>query len=866
MKPFTPFRKNVATLLNVLGLAVAFAAFIILMKQVTFDLLYNKCYPDQERLFRIEADVFSVGFNSFIAEDGLFEYLSENELVDDVCPFYFSSEYYCLVNQKEEKLSCVRLPNNIDFFDYFGFQCTDGDFKNLDSESKVVICKSFAEKLFPKTNPIGQTIELEYAFETYVEDTVLTFTVAAVYEDMPANSTIQNPLVFIELPYEDFEFVYNKESLRRYWNDTSDFVVGPMFYEQNDSGKMQVLMLFEQTSVVASGGMMASSDFEYYGDSHSKMVRVDASTDSTAHTPVLLKKVTKYPEPYGEYYCKLKPDADPEALAEEIKSKFYSENETDSLSPAVRLVRANDIHFETEREEQGTANRFVVCSLLAIAILVLVVALINFVNYAMAVSLFRIREMNTMKVIGASRATLRFQNYFEYGFLFLFSYVIALLLVGLFHWMGPLPMLTTSAQVTFHAGWILLGTLCAVVLGLLVAILPTHYLLSIVPAMTLKGKCGLSRFGKILRETFVGIQFFISFVLLACTLYVAVQNHFLNHHEMGFQTENVWEFDANVDVVNVQLFMDSLKHHSEIDDVTGSSAPIVRQTGVTVCKAKIGNRPVQFEWLHVSPNFISFFGMKMTDGNSFPEAEKSQLHSSAIFNVAAREKYQLRIGETFKSMSSSTKEEKVIGFVNDFNYRPLHDSIMPLALTVGASGQRINHFFIKYEGKDMSSISHYISEVAKYYGCEKSVEVKRLQDSIEKMYEKEQNFMNGLLLLSGIVVLIAMMGMVSILFLEMNHQKQTIGIQRVYGADSKTIVLKINLRYLLRITICFLLSLPCSIWLMRLWMENFVYNAPIPVWIFAVAFAFVALFTILVVTLQSIFALRFNLSEAVRNE
>ena len=418
--------------------------------------------------------------------------------------------------------------------------------------------------------------------------------------------------------------------------------------------------------------------------------------------------------------------------------------------------------------------------------------------------------------------------------------------------------------------------LLSIVVGVIVSVYPTRMVTVVSPDVALKGSYGFSKTGRRLRMFFIGLQFFLASVILTCTLYVAVQNRYLKTYDMGYQTHNILNFDADFcKLDSIEPYIHALEQLSGVEDVTASSWPIVRNSGYVLYGRKLVSpdsaktQVVEFHAMHVYPNFMEFFGIRMSDGRTFIDCDTSGNRRYVIFNKKAQDQYHLSLDWHYDSQFCLGRTT-LIGIAENFHFRPLFDTIQPLGIEVGNYGQVLSQFFIKYnENADTTALIREIRSLTpkftKYDGKEATLDISTLDDDIAGFYEKEAGLSKGLFILCGIAVLLALMGVAGMLLLEMTYRRPELGLRQIFGSSTGQLLARANGKYALLCSVASLLSVPVSLLLLHQWLKLFVAHAPIAVWIFLLAYAILLVLTVLVVTVQSALSLRFEPVEVIHN-
>ena len=884
-------------ILNILGLATALAVFMILMAQVRYDRRYNRCFADSERLYRVEENTDNQGYSHWMSDSEITDYLDSLDEVESVCQF---ATNYVDYNFKLEhpvegvgSLSSITLYDML-FFNFFGYQSVDGAFSELDDDEEVVVPASLAKKLFPKESAVGKTLSLRDSYRG--RDTILNRKIVAVYQDMPENNTFGNPLIFITMPYWDYKVVkIDQDSIQALWG-------GPekCYAEVFDIGGKEDSLFANVHLFTEMPDMMSATNYESIEPSKDKFLKIKVSCDSTYPAPILAECVRKEPNPWGSIYCKLKPGTNPDTLAAILKAKFYTEKIWESApSDVVRLVAAKDIHFETDAtgfSNLDAVSRFVVNCLAGIAWVVLIIAFLNFANFAIAEAPLRMRRVNTRKVLGESDGGIWWSMAKGYITLSLMAFLIAFVVFLLCTRLPEIPMLTNPVTLSGNFSIILMTLLLSLVVGVVVSIYPTRMVTVVSPDVALKGSYGFSKTGRRLRTLFIGLQFFLASGILSCTLYVAVQNRYLKTYDMGYQTHNILNYTADIRWTDsIPSYIHAVKRLPGVEDITAASYNIVRNSGYVLFGRRLYSPDgkdtcdIEFNAMSVYPNFMEFFGLKMVDGSTFKNCDiSSDTQRYVIFNKKLQDVYHLNIDSYYKPLLAdstnrldasqlgsswsmkgfwgTSSQTTLIGIAEDFHFRPLFDTIQPLGIEVGKYGQVLRQFFIKYkENADTAVLIREIRRITSEYGYETDLEISTLDDDIAGFYEKEAGLSKGLFILCGIAVLLALMGVAGMLLLEMTYRRPELGLRQIFGSSTGQLLARANGKYALVCTVAFLLSVPVSLLLLRQWLKLFVAHAPIAVWIFLLAYVILLALTALVVTVQSALSLRFEPVDIVRS-
>lgn len=597
------FRKyTTATLLNVIGLSVAFASFMIIMMQVLHAWTYDQHYKASDRIYRL----LSQDFNSE------WRYVMTRPFGEKIATSSPDIETYGHMTWcywREGSLSRTDVENaskiNIKgqgispgILDIFEFTPVAGNFDRFKEPGTLVISETTAKKIFGMDNPIGATLLLTKPDSP--EETLLT--VIAVFKDFPVNSSIPNDYCFF--------YIGNRG------NDDPQEASSQFYLRLNDPANLDRA---ERT--------MQSALYEY--------AKIHLG-DSTA------------------YHVRLLP----------LHDSYY----TSFLSLSL---------------ENGNKN--IVIIFFVIALLILLIASINFINLSIAQTPLRMRNLNTQKVFGCTTGKLRMNLIAESLGLTVISFMLSLCIVhGL---SGTTIASWTTGGISLHnhteALWTAAGA--ALLVGLFAGIYPAFYATSFAPAFVLKSSFGITPSGHRLRITLISLQFIISIALIIATLCISAQNRYMRNFNLGIDTENIVEFQLN-QLMNGKrdVLVNELKKHPDIVDVTRTESPIVSPLNIGY-SIQGPNINMKFNTIGVEENFLSFLGLKITEGRAFNASDYLGNKQILIFNETARKAFDIKTDQLIA-------REKVIGFMEDYHFRPLQYELSPLALF---PTDYVRYFYVK---------------------------------------------------------------------------------------------------------------------------------------------------------------------------
>ncbi len=580
------------------------------------------------------------------------------------------------------------------------------------------------------------------------------------------------------------------------------------------------------------------------------------------------------------YFLKLRKGADPNAIVEVAKPvtrRFFTEmtgkEATDEdVKFGLYPVRLTDMYFDSNSYfAPGKAgNKTTTMTLLVIAIFVVVIAFINYINFFFAMLPLRLRSINTRKILGSSRFQLVMSSVGESVLMVAISLALAVGVVILFKQSTLASLIDTSLDFGQNGGVVVLTIGLALLISVAASIYPALFATSFNLVFALKGTFGTTQKGKAFRIGLIGLQFTISIVLIICAIFVHEQRRFMMNHEMGFDQECLLQSQVSWNLAkNREAVESKLKADAAIKDVAWGDGPFIQDSRMSWGR-KVRGEDAGWQVYPVSWNFLRFMGIDIIEGRDFTEADE-QSDGVYIFNKTAKDKYQITLEDQIGGHGDQIAE--IAGFCEDFNFASLRQGIEPFAFYVyGKDPWHIcMRLFIRTEaGVDVPALTERITKTLNdldpTMGEEMSYEVWPFSQSIENQYKKEQNLSKLVTLFTVLAIVISLMGVFGLVMFETEHRRKEIGIRRVNGATEGEVLAMFNARFVKIVLVCFAVAVPLSIVIMHRYLEGFAYRAPLHWWVFALALLAVLAVTVAVVTLRSLRAATVNPVKSLRSE
>ena len=580
------------------------------------------------------------------------------------------------------------------------------------------------------------------------------------------------------------------------------------------------------------------------------------------------------------YYVRLQEGASAEAVEKQMLDFVIEDNRKSGLSEEdianiidraqPRLTPIADLYFiEDAQPEWYHGSRTTTYTLIAIAVLILVISFINFVNFFFALIPSRIRAVNNYKIFGAPTAKLRLNFLFETVGLILVSLFGAAVIVVLF---ADTPLKEyISTSVAFNDNWSLAGAIAlgVIIFGVVISLYPAWYITKFSPAFVIKGDFSASKSGRILRYTLVGIQFTISITLIICSLFIYRQHQYMLSRDMGFDKENLLTVDvpyesiskfsmSGVEQTRRNAFIDKLKENPQIKDVAFGSGVIVSDANLDGNFQTVSDDGslIEFTSYPVSYNFLEVMGIDIVDGRNFSPSDEASETGALIFNQNASRNFGLT---TDMSLYGHLHQQKtnIVGICEDFDFLSAQHSVAPFAFVV--YGKRVYtfpcHAYIRtVAGADIAEVRKYIFDTIMEFAPNadpEKVEVKFFDNELEMVYQREDKLSTLVTLFSFLSIVISIIGVFGLVLFETQYRRREIAIRRVYGASFSGILTLFNLKYVCIVAICSAIAIPLSYYVIDNWMQQYVYRTPMSWWVYAVAVAIILAITVITVTLRS---------------
>lgn len=544
------------------------------------------------------------------------------------------------------------------------------------------------------------------------------------------------------------------------------------------------------------------------------------------------------------------PEKQIEAKFPAFIKKYYSDAaQRYGITVKAGLQPVTDIHLYSHREYEFSKNSDItfIYILSAIAVFLLVIGSINFMNLATARYANRAKEVGIRKVLGAFRKQLIQQFIGESVFITFCSFFIALIIIE-----TVLPyydnFIGRKIEINFFNNLMVFGGL--VILTLIVGVIsgsyPAFFLSKFNPANVLKGTLNIGSKSSGMRKTLVIVQFTLSIFLLAGTFLVNKQLHFMETKNLGFNKNKLLVLQVHESTeAKKKSFETELLKDPDIAAITNTSSipgRILDKNAIRPEGYADNQFTAEFDY-RVGFNFINVLGIKMAEGRNFNEGIASD-SNTVVINQAAVESFGWKnpVGKYIFYPGRNLKL-KVIGVMKDFNYMSLREKIQPLILYPGKNF--MNYMVIKYKGDNVKSVINYVKSKWSSFDPSRPIDYFFLDKDFDKLFSEENRLSNILLLFSSLAILIACLGLYGLSSFMTQQRTKEIGIRKVLGASLTNILFTLSKEYAFLVGISTVIAWTLVWYTMNKWLSNFAYHINVDIYNLLYS-AFIALFVALV--------------------
>lgn len=520
-------------------------------------------------------------------------------------------------------------------------------------------------------------------------------------------------------------------------------------------------------------------------------------------------------------YVLLREGVSAKDISRKIADTIQKHNPEDDYVVSLQPIKEAHLNIA----QGGRSDRRFVLIFAVIAVMILAIACVNFMNITTARSGIRALEVGMRKVIGAKRADLIKQFLGESVFLTTISFFLAIALVDLFlptfnRLQGKEMSLLGSGNMLIYLSL----TFAALLTGFVAGSYPAFFLSAFLPAKVLKKDLGRGRKGSLLRAILVVSQFSVSVMLIILTMVAYKQMHFIRNTELGFSREQIVHI-----LVNDQLraahetFKERLLRDPHILNVTYASAPphLLFNVNNFEWEGMDTDKDVEVNFLYVDHNYAETFGLEIVQGRDFSETYPTDATEAYIVNESAV-RFMGMTDPIGKRVALAGRGGRIIGVVKDFNHKPLIFEITPMVMAIRPSWYY--DLLIKIDSKDIQGSLAYIETVFKETSPAFPFEYQFLDEWFETIYTPLKIINQIFNSFAFLAVFISCLGLFGLASLLLEQKKKEIGIRKVFGASIAEVMFLLSKRFMRIILIANVIAVPAAYFLTRTFLNLFVYR------------------------------------------
>ena len=533
-----------------------------------------------------------------------------------------------------------------------------------------------------------------------------------------------------------------------------------------------------------------------------------------------------------------------------------------------------DIHLDPsikqEFKEAGDPKYLTILG--SLAILIILIAAINFMNLSTAQASRRAKEVGIKKIGGSSRGMLITQFLTESYILSAVSMIFAIVLVKLF-----LPnvnnLLGANLALKLFDGSYKLPALIffSLIVGFLSGSYPALYISSFNPYEVLKGGTGRNNKIGMFRRVLVVFQFSVSILLITGTLIMSKQIKYMLNKDLGFKKEQLLVINKIEKLgTNVKAFKEEVRGIPGVISIVSSSSVPGKNNNDNGYGIEGRKNETALMWTNfVDYDFLETYGMRLASGRAFNRLYAAD-QNACIINESAVKKYAITDLEKTRIIepgdTSKVKYMKIIGVVKNFNTESLHSQIQPCILRLENGSWPFGYLSVKLSGQDNSKTIINIEKIWKEYTANKPLEYYFLDDGLKKLYVKEKQSIQMAVLFSILAIFIASLGLFGLTSYTVDQRTKEIGVRKAMGSSVSAVFFQISKEVMILIAFSSLIALPLIYYIASKWLENFYYRITPGVLSFIEGLAIVLAIAVLTISYRILRAARINPAQSLKYE
>jgi ABC-type antimicrobial peptide transport system permease subunit len=565
-------------------------------------------------------------------------------------------------------------------------------------------------------------------------------------------------------------------------------------------------------------------------------------------------------------YVLLKDDADVSKVNSKITAIIQKHHKEEGKTAFLALFSDGYLYGKYENGVQSGGRITYVRLFSIIAIVILIIACINFMNLSTAKASRRMKEVGIKKVSGASRTELVVQYLSESVLMSCLSLILA---IGLIFLLLPVFNDVTGKQLSMNFSNELILSILAITLltGLVSGSYPAFYLSGFSPVSVLKGKLKTTGGELFIRKGLVIFQFTLSVIFIATVLVVYKQIDYIQSRNLGYSRDNTIHFEIPLEMDLTKMdgavsFVNELNNLPGVISAGSYSHNLIGDHGSIggfQWPGKDPEKDIDFANLEVGANFLETAGIEIKEGRNFSVENAMQ---EIVFNESAIKEMGLKdpIGKKVKFWD---RERTIVGIAKDFNFESLYSSVKPCFFQVYPVMPNV---LVKMQAGTEEQTIERVKQVYSEFSKTLPFEYRFLDDDYQALYSSEMKI--GLLsrYFALMAIIVSCLGLFGLAAFTAQKRQKEIGIRKVVGATVNNVIMMLSADFIKLIIVSIVIAMPVSWFLMNKWLEGFAYRADISLWLFAMIGVVVIVIAFATISFQAIKAAVMNPVKSLRSE
>ena len=572
-------------------------------------------------------------------------------------------------------------------------------------------------------------------------------------------------------------------------------------------------------------------------------------------------------------FVKLKENVSPKDILASFKNPVEMEFESDDVrtNPNFNLIPLRDIYTSelTPGRFAKIGNPTTPKILSMVALLILLIGIINYANLNMALESARMRKINISKVLGGSNKILVSSVLLEGIIISVLSYLLALFIVVGLHKTNAMTILNVDINPLNNVGTVLAFGIIAILIGVIASLQSAYRTIRLSPALGIKGNMSTAFSNKSIRNILIGLQFFISVVLIVFAIFISKQNKYIQIFDLGYNKENLVIIDPGRFIMHERYveYRDKLKSHPNIIDIASTTYQefgIVDQYaswGIEYNSESIAPLSMALSW-----NFLDMLGIEVLEGRAPVERDDNSSNASFIINKKMQQKYDIKVGDILHATQFGERGRgPVSGIIDDIKMLSLrHENDSEIVFVINC-GQIPRFSYIKIrQGADIKEAVNHIEKTIAGIDPNLPVKIKFYDDAMNFRYKKEIEMGAAISLFSILSIIISIIGVFGLVMFECRAREKEVGIRKVFGSSEIEIMKALNVNYIKTLVVSIVLAIPTSYFVVNKWLTNFAYKTSMDWWVFVVGALVVSVVTLATINIQIYRAATSNPAKALK--